>query len=185
MLNYLGANATEFPGLAADTNSDAHHLQCYGYQAIALYRSGNQQDGLALLADLLDRAHGNADLEAKFGENLASLSRSMDAEAADQLFAWVMQKFPSHPYASFGRLELAIRAFNTGDVAGAMKLANDIINALPEKTKMPWIQKVYWSAVYLRGCCLQAQGQAQQGATLKQLAMSKFPALTIQKRLNS
>jgi len=49
---------------------------------------------------------------------------------------------------------------------------------------MPWIQRTYWSAVYLRGCCLQAQGQTQDGAALKQLPMSKFPALTIQKRLN-
>jgi hypothetical protein len=184
ILDYLAANAAEFPGLTADTNSFGYHLQCYGYQAIALYRSGNQQDGLALLAELLDRAHGNADLEAKFGENLASLSRSIDAAAADQLFVWVSQKFPSHPWASFGRLELAIHAFNAKDFAGAMKLANDIINALPEKTQTPWIQKTYWSAVYLRGCCLQTQGQSQDGAALKQLATSKYPALTIQKRLN-
>jgi hypothetical protein len=81
-------------------------------------------------------------------------------------------------------LELAIKAFNAKDFAGARKLTDDITNALPEKNWMQWVRQTYWGAVYLRGCCLQAQGQTQDGAALKQLATSKFPALTIQKRLN-
>jgi TolA-binding protein len=184
ILDHLGAYAAEFPGPGADPNSDNNHLQCYAYKAIALYGMSNQEDAVTLLATLLDQAQGNAELEGKFGEDLALLSRSSNPTVATQLFAWVTQKFPSHPWANIGRLRFAIQAFNAKDFTGAMKLANDIINALPEKMKMPWMQDIYWSAIYLRGSCLEGQGQTQEGAALKQLAMSKVPSLSIQRRLH-
>jgi TolA-binding protein len=185
ILDHLEANASEFPGLDADSSSDANHLECYGYKALALYGTTNQQDAVALLDALLIRAQGNADLEGKFGENLAILNQSNDSAAAAQLFQWVAQKYPSHPWASFGRLQLAIQAFNRRDFAAARKLTDDVINGLPERTKSVWIQRAYWGAIYLRGCCLQSQGLTQDGAALKQLAMTKVPTLSIQGRLNS
>jgi len=191
MLIHLGTYAAEFPGPAADANSDDYHLQCYAYKAIALYATGKQEDAAALLTGLLDRAQGNAALEGKFVEDLALLYQSRNNAAATQLFGSMIEKYPSHPWANISRLELAIQAFNRGDFAGARKLTEDITNALPERSQMEWMQKMewmlktYWSAVYLRGCCVQAQGQTQQGATLKQLAMGKFPAMDIQGKLNS
>jgi TolA-binding protein len=184
MLSYLATDPAEFPGPSADPNSDGNHLQCYAYQAIALRWTGKEPDAATLLGALLDRAQGNAQLEGKFGEDLAALYQATNSAAAFQLFAWVAQNFPSHQWANVGRLELAIQTFNGKDFAGAMKLTDDVTNGLPEKSRMPWIQRTYWGAVYLRGSCLQAQGQIQEGAALKQLAMSKFPALTIQKKLN-
>jgi len=185
MLDYLGANAAEFPGPSADPNSDDNHLQCYAYQAIALHWSGDAPGAEALFTGLLDRAQGNAELEGKFGEDLAHLyeQQSSDNPAAFQLFEWVARKYPSHQWANFGRLELAVQAFNSGSFTNALKLTDDITNGLPQTSKMAWIQKTYWGAVYLRGCCLQAQGQTQDGAALKQLAASQCPALTIQTRL--
>ncbi len=185
MLNYLAANTAEFPGLTTDPISDDNHLQCYASMAIALSGVGKPQEATALLAELLTRAEGNAQLEGKFGEDLALLSQSSNTDSANQLFAWVTQKYPSHPWANIGRLTFAIQAFNTKDYAGALKLTEDITNALPEKNWMEWVRRTYWSAVYLRGCCLQAQGQLQQGAALKQLAMAKFPNLNLQNRLHS
>jgi hypothetical protein len=80
-------------------------------------------------------------------------------------------------------LELAIQRFNTGDYVAAQKLTEDITNALRENARLSWIRAVYWQAVYLRGCCLQAQGG--DGNALKQLATSKVPDLGIQQRLHA
>jgi outer membrane protein assembly factor BamD (BamD/ComL family) len=102
---------------------------------------------------------------------------------AAQLFEAAAQKYPTYSWSNIGRLELAVQKFNAGDFAGAKKLADDITNTLPEKSKMTWIREIYWGAVYMRGSCLQAQGQTQPAAVLKQLAMSKFPDLNIQRRL--
>ena len=80
---------------------------------------------------------------------------------------------------------MAIRRFNAGDFAAAKRLADDITNTMPENSKMAWIHRVYWSAVYLRGRCLQAQGDVSGGNSLKQLALNKAPRLNIQQRLNA
>ena len=80
-------------------------------------------------------------------------------------------------------MELAIQRFNAGEFAAARKLTDDITNVLPENHKMVWIRELYWGAVYLRGCCLQAQGG--DGTGLKQLALSKVPAMRIQNRLRT
>jgi len=80
-------------------------------------------------------------------------------------------------------------ALNSNDVnsaqaiATAQKLTEDITNALRESDKMDWIRRLYWEAVYLRGCCLQAQGG--DGNMLKQSAISQIPDLHIQQRLRT
>jgi hypothetical protein len=136
------------------------------------------------MAELLDRAQGNAELEGSFGEDLALLyQRYSDLGPASQLFGWVIQKYPSHPWASLGRLVFAIQSFNKGDFTTARKLADDITNGLPEKSWMDWIRITYWSGVYIRGCCLAAQGNASDGSSLKTLALSKSPDLPVQRYL--
>jgi tetratricopeptide (TPR) repeat protein len=187
IFDYLRGDSAEFPGPAADMNSDSNHLQCYAYEAIAFRRSSNETNAAALFIALLDRAQGNADLEGKFGEDLAMLYeyQSSDNPAAFDLFTWVARKYPSHPWANVGRLELAVQAFNSRDFATARKLADDITNGLTQNSKMKWIQRTYWSAVYLRGACLQAEGQPSESQRLKQLALSEFPGLTIQNRLGT
>jgi hypothetical protein len=183
-LDYLAANAADFPGPNADPNSDNNHLQCYFYKALALYGTTNQESAITLMAELLDRAQGNAELEGSFGEDLALLyQRYSDLGPASQLFGWVIQKYPSHPWASLGRLVFAIQSFNKGDFTTARKLADDITNGLPEKSWMDWIRITYWSGVYIRGCCLAAQGNASDGSSLKTLALSKSPDLPVQRYL--
>jgi TolA-binding protein len=184
ILGYFKANATEFPGPGADPNSDENHLQCYAYQAMAFRWTGDEPDATTLLEGALDRAQGNAQLEGEFGEYLAVLCKGTNSPAALQLFEWVAQKYPSHKWANVGRLQLAIQAFNSGNFANALKLTDDITNGLTQNSKLQWIQNIYWSAVYLRGACLQAQGQTQDGAALEQLATSQFPELDIQTRLS-
>ena len=69
--------------------------------------------------------------------------------------------------------------------AAAQKLADEITNTLPENAKMRWVHKIYWGAVYLRGCCLQAQGDVSAANSLKQSALSKEPRLDIQNRVRA
>jgi len=183
MLDYVDANASDFP--ATVSGRDKNQLQSYCYEAMALNALGHHQEAVTLLGELLDQVQGNTDLEMEVMEDMGLFySWSNDSASAAQLFALATQTHPSHPWASIGRLELAVQAFNGKDYAGAQKLADDIINALPENSDRTWIRERHWDAVYLSGCCLDAQGQTQEGAKLKQLAMSKFPALNIQDRLH-
>jgi hypothetical protein len=113
------------------------------------------------------------------------IQQSGDDAASVQLFAWVAQNYPAHPWSNVGRLALAIRAFNTNDFVGAQKLTEEITNKLQENSKMAWIREMYWSAVYLRGCCLEAQGDPTEGGTLKQMALGKYPDLYVRRQLHS
>jgi TolA-binding protein len=169
-------------GDLADNNSrpDDYQLQCRCYRAIALASLGQKQQAMEEIRDLMDRAQANPELEAKFAEILAIYS---DKSAATELFEWAANKYPSHPWVNIGRLELAVQKYNAGDCAAAQKLAADIINSLRENHKMAWIHRLYWEAVYLRGCCLQTQGKIEEGAQLKQTAFEKSPDLPIQNRL--
>lgn len=182
MLDYLSANVSDFPAPAEGQNS--FQLQCYCYRAIAHSATGNQPDAINELRALLDLARGNAELEGKFGEILGLFYQwSNDSSSAIELFEWVAQNYPTHSWANIGRLELAIQKFKAGDLAAAEKLSDNIISGLAENAKMVWMQRIYWGAVYLRGCCLQAQGG--DGTGLKQLALSKVPGLDMQQRLHS
>ncbi len=108
-----------------------------------------------------------------------------DRATAAGLFEWAANKYPSHPWANIGRLEQAIQRFNAGDYAAAQKLTEAITNALKEDDKMVWLRRLYWEAVYLRGCCLQAAGNAEEGERLKQAALGKAPDMQLQNRLRA
>jgi tetratricopeptide (TPR) repeat protein len=180
MLDYFTVHADDLAN--ADSAPDDYQLQCRCYKAMAVVSTGHRQQGLDEVQQLLDRAQSRPDLEAKFAEILAIYhNATSDKTAATELFEWAVQKYPAHPWANIGRLELAIQRFNAGEYAAAQKLTEDITNALSENAKMTWIRRLYWGAVYLRGCCLQAQGG--DGAGLKQLALGKVPDLRIQNRL--
>ncbi len=106
-----------------------------------------------------------------------------DRATAAGLFEWAANKYPSHPWANIGRLEQAIQRFNAGDYAGAQKLTEAITSALKEDDKMVWLRRLYWEAVYLRGCCLQAAGNTGEGERLKQTALGKCPDVRVPKRV--
>ena len=182
MVDYFTAHASDLAN--ADSPPDDYQLQCRCYKAMALMTSGQRQQGVDELQELFDQAQANPELEAKFAEILALYyNTSSDKTAAVELFGWAAQKYPAHPWVNIGRLELAIQEFNAGEVAAAQKLTEDITNALSESAKMTWIRHLYWGAIYLRGCCVQAQGG--DGTGLKQLALSKVPDLRIQHRLRT
>ncbi len=64
-------------------------------------------------------------------------------------------------------------------------MTEDITNALKEDDKMVWLRRLYWEAVYLRGCCLQAAGNTGEGERLKQAALGKAPEMQLQNRLRA
>jgi tetratricopeptide (TPR) repeat protein len=174
MLDWFGANAADLP--VAPSTIDVLGLGCYAYKAFALDALGKRQDAMALLQGLLDQAHGDPEREIKLSEALGQMyDWSSDNASAAELFEAMALKYPSHPWANFGRLKLAIHKFNAGDFTGSMKLTEDITNNLPENSKRGWIRSMYWSAVYVRGCCLQAQGA--DGDSLKQMALTKVPGV--------
>ncbi|HUI07145.1 MAG TPA: tetratricopeptide repeat protein [Verrucomicrobiae bacterium] len=179
-LEWLDANPADFPVTPATT--DVLGLGCYAYKAFALNAMGKRDDAIALLQTLLDQVQGDSDQEIRFSECLAQFyDWAHDSASATELFEAMALKYPTHPWASFGRLNLAIHQFKAGDVAGALKLTEDIINSLPENSKRRWIRSVYWGAVYLRGCCLEAQGG--DGNSLKQAALKQVPDLRIEQEL--
>jgi tetratricopeptide (TPR) repeat protein len=181
-LDWLNANPADFPGTPATT--DALGLGCYGYKALAFNALGKRQDAISLLETLLEQVQGDPDQEIRFGECLAQFyDWAHDNASATELFEAMALKYPTHPWASFGRLKVAIHKFRGGDATGAMKLTEDIIHSLPENSKRGWMRSVYWGAVYLRGCCLQAQGA--DGNSLKQAALKKVPDLRIQQELRA
>ncbi len=103
MIEYFTANAGD---LTDDSIADEYQLQCRCYRAMALAALGQRQPATDEIRDLLDRAQGHAELEAKFAEILALYS---DRATAAGLYEWVANKYPSHPWANIGRLEQAIR----------------------------------------------------------------------------
>jgi hypothetical protein len=139
---------------------------------------------MALMQTLLEQVHGDPELEIRFSEDLGQMyDWSNDYGSAAELFEGIALKYPSHPWANFGRLKLAIHKFNAGDFAESMKLTEEIMHNLPENSKRGWTRWMYWSAVYLRGCCLQTQGG--DGNSLKQTALEKYPGLGIQQELRA
>jgi outer membrane protein assembly factor BamD (BamD/ComL family) len=180
MVDYFTANANDIESTASTIHD--YQLQCRCYNTMALMSTGHRQQALDELHELLDQAQANRELEGKFIEILALYS---DNAAAAELFEWAAQKYPTHQWVNIGRLQLAIQKFNSGDYPGAQKLADDVTNSLSENLRMEWIRKMYWSAVYLRGCCLQAQGDSSQGNVLKQSALTKEPHLNIQQDLSA
>ncbi len=180
-LDWFRTNSSDLPDTPSTT--DVLGLQCYAYKAFALSALGKLPDAMALMQELLDQVNGNPELEIKFSEVLGGIYEwSSDSASAATLFEAVALKYPSHEWANLGRLKLAIQKFNAGDFAGAIKLTEDITNYLPENSKRGFIRWMYWSAVYLRGCCPQAQGV--DGDSLKQTALKNFPDLQIQHELH-
>jgi tetratricopeptide (TPR) repeat protein len=183
IINYVAANTNDFPAPAA--GQDSFQLQCYCYKAIALASTGHREEVINQVRGLLDLVPGDHELEAKFSEILGMYYEGAnDTASATQLFVWAAENYPTHPWSNIGRLELAIQKYNAKDYPAAQKLTDDITNTLPENSRMVWIQKMYWGAVYLRGACLAAQGNTQAGEALKQTALSKCPGLNIQSRLH-
>jgi tetratricopeptide (TPR) repeat protein len=181
-LDWFGANPGDLPVIPATT--DALGLGCYAYKAFALNAQGKREDAIALLQALLDRADGNPEEQIRISECLAQFYQwSHDNASATELFEAVALKYPTHPWASFGRLKLAIRRYKAGDATGAMKLTDDIIHSLPEHSKRGWTRELYWGAVYLRGCCLKAQGGDGDG--LQQTALKQVPDLRIEQELRA
>jgi len=181
-LNYFQTYAADFS--ATDNAPDDFKYQCYWYKAYALFETTNRQAALDTFQWLVDQETGRPQLQARTAETLAVLYSSVGANASSaQFFEAVTREFPTHQWAHAARIALAVGKFNAGDVAGARKLADEITNTLSENSKMVWIQDTYWSAIYLRGRCLQAQGNVSGGDSLKQLALSKVPELSIPNRL--
>lgn len=180
-LNWFVAHSDDLPD--SPTTTDVLGLQCYAYKAFAFAALGKMQEAMVLMQSLLDQADGRPELEVKFSESLAQLYEySNDSVSAASFFEAIMLKYPSHPWANIGRLKFAIQKFNSGDFTGAKKLTEDMTSYLPENSKRGYIKWMYWSAAYLRGCCLQAQGL--DGDNLKQAALSKVPNLHIERELH-
>jgi tetratricopeptide (TPR) repeat protein len=180
-LDWFSTHGDELP--VTPSTTDILGLQCYAYKAFALSALGKSQEAMALMQELLDQVHGSPELEVKFNEDIGLIYEwSSDSVSAAPFFEAIALKYPSHPWANFGRLKLAIQKFNAADFAGSIKLTEDITNYLPENSKRGWMRRLYWSAVYVRGCCLQAQGA--DGDSLKQAALKKAPGLTIQRELH-
>jgi tetratricopeptide (TPR) repeat protein len=170
---------------ATDDTPDDYKYQCYWYKALALVGTGNKQAALDAFQWLADQEKGRPQLQARTDETIGFLNWQSANTNAVPILEAVARKFPTHPWANMGRLELAIARFNVGDFAAAQKLADEITNTLPENAKMRWVHKIYWGAVYLRGCCLQAQGDVSAANSLKQSALSKEPRLDIQNRVRA
>ena len=184
IVDYFTANAGDMAN--ADTTPDNYQLQCQVFKAMALIYTGQRQQGMDELRELFDQVQANPDLGPDFAGVLGCFyNAAHDNAAATELFEWAARKYPDHEWASFGRLKLAIQEFNAGDYAAAQKLTEEITNVARENSRLQWLQRMYWETVYVRGCCLQAQGHADEGASLKQLAKSRYPGLQIQDRLHS
>jgi hypothetical protein len=182
-LDYFQTYAGDFS--ATDDSPDDYKYQCYWCKAFALVRTGNMPAALDAFQWLADQEQGHPQLQARTVETIGFVNAwQFGITNSAPIFEAVARKFPTHPWANYGRLELAIQKFNAGDFAAAKKLADDITNTMPENAKMGWIHRIYWSAVYLRGCCLQAQGNTSDGNSLKQMAQNKAPHLNIQQKLN-
>ncbi len=184
VIDYFAANASDL--VDTDSPPNDYQLESRCYKAMALASTGHREQALDELRELLDQAHASPDSEA----NIAGLlglyyNTPKDRATAAEFFEWAARKYPDHPWANLSRLELAIQRFNAGDYAAAQKLTDDITNSLGENSKMSWIRATYWGAVYLRGCCLQLQGNTGKAAELKQLALTKTPDLRIQDRLRT
>ena len=183
-VDYFQVYASDFA--PTDDTPDDYKFQCYWCKALALVRTGNMLGALEAFQWLADQEQGHPQLQARTVETIGVLhSWETGGTNSAAIFEALVRKFPTHPWANLGRLEMAIRRFNAGDFAAAKRLADDITNTMPENSKMAWIHRVYWSAVYLRGRCLQAQGDVSGGNSLKQLALNKAPRLNIQQRLNA
>ena len=183
LIDYFAANASDLAN--EDSRADDYQLQCRCYKAMALASTRRLPQALDELGVLLDQAQANPDLQPNIAGLLGQCySAPGEATLAAEFFEMAAQKYPGRPWANFSRLELAIARFNTGDYPAAQKLTDDITNATSENSKMSWIRATYWGAVYLRGCCLQAQGNTRDATPLKQLALAKCPNLRIQNRLH-
>jgi tetratricopeptide (TPR) repeat protein len=180
-LDWFSANPVDLPDSPMTT--DVLGLQCYAYKAFALSALKRTADAMALMQELLDQVDGNPELEIKFTTDLGQMYEwSSDNASAAPFFEAIALKYPSHEWANLGRLRLAIQKFNAGDFAGAIKLTEDITSYLPDNSKRGFIKWLYWSAVYVRGCCLQAQGL--NGDSLMQMALTRIPNLAIQRELH-
>ncbi len=181
-LDWFSAHPVDLP--YDPTTTDVLGLQCYAYKAFALTALGKTPDAMALMRQLLDQVNGNPELEIKFSEDLGLLYEwSGDNASAAPFFEAIALKYPSHPWASLGRLTLAVQKFNAGDFGESIKICDDITSHLPENSKLRLIRSTYWSAVYVKGCALQAQGT--DGSALKQAALRKVPDLSIQYGLHT
>jgi len=181
VVDYFTAHAADI----ADPQliSDEYQLQCRGFKALALMYTGNRQQALDELGELLDESQADRTLGPSFAGLLGfHYNTPADKATATEFFEWAARKYPDHPWANFGRLELAIDRYNAGDFAAAQKLAEQVTNAVRSNSRMSWVREMYWGAIYLRGCCLEAQGI--DGKPLKQTAMAQVPSLPIQQRLN-
>ncbi len=182
-LDYFHTYASDFS--TTDDIPDDNTYQCYWYKALALVRTGNVPAALDAFQWLADQENGRPELQAVTATTIGMVNGWQFGKTnAMPIFEAVAQKYPTHPWANLGRLQLAIQKFKAGDFPAAKKLTDDITSTLPENAKMNWIHNLYWSAVYLRGRCLQAQGDVSGGNSLKQVALGKAPHMSIQQQLN-
>jgi tetratricopeptide (TPR) repeat protein len=184
LIDYFSANTGDL--MDGDFAPDGHQLQSRCYEAMALASTGHRQQALDQLYELLDQTQANPEM----GANVAGIigqcySAPATAGVATEFFELAARKYPNQPWANFSRVELAIQRFNAGDYTAAQKLAEEVVNVARENLKVQWVRTTYWAAVYLRGCCMQAQGNADAAAQLKQLALAKCPNLQIQDRLHT
>jgi tetratricopeptide (TPR) repeat protein len=157
VLNYWQQNAADFAQVSeADPSSIA---RCTIYEALALFNSGQQQEGIDMAQNVLSTASGNSTAAQTVAFELYRLlEASQNDPSAISLAQWVDAKYPSGPWSAAVRLALAQNAFQTGDVAGAQVLTEQVINSLPEHSKMEWINSVAQRARGLRARCMQTTG---------------------------
>ena len=183
VLEYFAANNNDFPPISQNPSDNAWF--CVYFKALALYGVGQQSEAGNQLQSLLDQVVGNSKLEAAFAEMLGYLTMTgTNTQAGIQLLQTVANKYPSHPWINLGRLQLAAYRFNQGDQAGALALADEIISSTSADNKSTSIRQTHWSAVYIRGRCLQLQGDVHLGQALIQSALAQIPGTQIQLLIN-
>jgi tetratricopeptide (TPR) repeat protein len=178
VLDYFAAHSDDF-GAPEAKESEAVY-SCMYFKAVALHGSGRKKEGMQEFELLLRRIEGQPKLEAIIGSVYGLFLLGAKEQEADALLAEIAERFPTHPWANIGRLELAIRNFQRGDISNALSLVEAIIATSSGSAKMQWEQTLYWSAVYGRGLCLKAQGKYLDGEKLMQEASQQIP--TVRKR---
>jgi tetratricopeptide (TPR) repeat protein len=182
VLDYFTANSNDLGSIPTDGGASAYG--CVYFKAVALYGAGRTDEAKAQFDWLLHRVTGHAELETVVGSVLAVVQmQTAQAPAATALFEGVAERYPTHPWANLGRLYLAADKYKQGDVGTSLKRAQEIIATSSGTDKTVWVRKTYWSAVYIRGACLKAQGELEQGVASMQEALSHGPDLEVLQRL--
>jgi tetratricopeptide (TPR) repeat protein len=181
-LSYLQAHEQDL--LAASSNAKRDKYGSYFFWIRCLWQTRKKAEAIALSNQVLPQLRGDNELEAMFAQNLGYVrSLAGDNAGADEMNLWLDQNYPNHLWSNPGRMEIAEKLFKQGQVQQALEVAEKVIASTPQNSKMWWIRNLFLEANYLRGRCLIASGQTQEGQKLIDDSLRADPSLGIVVRL--